>query len=220
MNAFKNGFVFSETNMNELLVLQPFKLIYEGTQQDGMTDTGTTEHPVADYNYAIKFTTGSGKTEATRVEIDLATDGTGADLTVSVLGNDFNPNGSAEGTVLATVVIPKEFMPTTQAYWTIPLAVTGLTAATVYWIKVTKAGDASNHVHLYSKGSQKDSAHKCYKRSGTSGAWTDLSDSIRFKIYEGVSGLPVHEIYGENGYITLEYSAGLPSKEYLYLPPL
>ena len=84
---------------------------------------------------------------------------------------------------------------------------------------VKKAGDSTNHIHLYSKGSEKDSAHKCYKRAGSSGAWTDLSDSIRFKVYEGVVGVPVHEIYGTNGYVTLEYTAGIPTKQYYYLPP-
>lgn len=220
MNAFKDGVTeFNQTNMNELLALQPFTLIYEGTQQGGMTDAGTTENLVADYNFAIKFTTGAGITEATRLELDVATDGSGSDLTIEILGNDFNPDGSAEGTVLASVVVPKEFLPAAQAYWFIPLSVTGLTAATAYWIKVTKAGDSTNHVHLYSKGSEKDAAHKCYKRSGSSGVWTDLSDSIRFKIYEGSAGVPVHEISGTNGYVTLEYTAGVPTKQYFYLPP-
>jgi hypothetical protein len=205
--------------MNELLALQPFTLIYEGTIYDSMSDAGTTELTPATYNYAIMFNTGGGITTLGRIELDVATDGSGVDLTIEIRGNNFNPNGSAEGTLLKTIVVPKEFLPTSQAYWSIPINVTGLTAATVYWIIVKKAGDATNHIHLYSKGSEKDTAHKCYKRSGTSGAWTDLSDSIRFKVYEGTGGVPIHEVYGTNGYVTLVYSAGVVSKQCYYLPP-
>ena len=184
-----------------------------------MTDAGTTEHLVADFNFAIKFTTGSGKTEATRLELDVAIDGAGTDLTIEVRGNDFNPDGSAEGTLLGTIVVPVEFLPASQGYWYIPLNISGLTAATVYWVIVKKTGDATNHVHLYSKGSEKDAAHKCYKRSGDTGAWIDLSDSIRFKVFEGTVGVPVHEIYGTNGHVTLEYTDGVPTKQYYYMPP-
>ena len=219
LNAFKNGLtILNEANLNQLLSLQDFDLIYEGTQQDGMTDTGVTEHLVADYNHAIKFTTGTGKTEVTRIELDVATDGAGADLVVEIRGNDFNPDGSAEGTLLKTVVIPSQFLPSCQSYWSIPINVTGLTAATVYWIIVRQGGDATNHAHLYSKGSEKDAAHKCYRRNGTSGAWTDMSDSIRFKVYEGAAGDLIHGIYGTNGYTTVEYSGEIISKVYRYLP--
>lgn len=219
LNAYKAGGAITAAGLNALLELQDFTLIYEGSVDDSMTDAGTTEHLVADYNFAIKFTTGSGKTEATRLELDVATDGTGADLTIEIRGNDFNPDGSDEGTLLGTIVVPKEFLPATQAYVKIPLNVTGLTAETTYWIIVKKAGDSTNHIHLYSLGSEKDTDHKCYKRAGTSGAWTDLSDSIRFKVYEGAAGVPIHEIYATNGYVTLEYTAGVPVKQYYYLPP-
>lgn len=219
LNAVRDGYtLISEAVFNSLLSLQDFDFIYEGTQQDGMTDTGVTEHLVADYNHAIKFTTGTGKTDVTRIELDVATDGTGADLTVEIRGNDFNPDGSAEGTLLKTVVIPSEFLPASQAYWSIPINVIDLTAATVYWIIVKQGGSASNHVHLYSKGSEKDAAHRCYRRNGSSGAWTDISDSIRFKVFEGAAGDLLHGIYGTNGYTTVEYNGELMSKVYRYLP--
>lgn len=186
INAFKAGAsTLDDATMNSMISLQDFSLIYTGIVQDSMTDAGTTANIVSDYNYAIKFTTGIGKTEVTRIELDLSCCGTAEDLTVEIRGNDFDPTGT-EGTVLTTVTIPKEFIPTSQTYWSIPINLTGLTANTVYWIVVRKAGDNTNHVHLISKGSEKDTAHKCYKRTGDTGAWTDLSDSIRFIVYEGV----------------------------------
>jgi len=219
LNAFKDGVtILNEANLNSLLMAQDIDLIYEGTQQDGMTDAGVTELLAADYSFAIQFTTGAGITEVTRIELDVATDGDGADLTVEIRGNDFNPNGSAEGTLLKTVVVPGKFLPTSQGYWSIPIAITGLAAATVYWIIVKRGGDAANHIHLYSKGSEKDTAHKCYSRAGTSGAWTDLSNSIRFRVYQGAAGDLVHSIYGTNGYTTLIYSGETVSKVYRYLP--
>lgn len=220
MNAFKDGVtVLNEDNLNEMVSLQPFTLIYEGTVDDSMSDAGVTELAPADYNYAIMFKTGAGITELTRLELDVATDGTGQDLTILIKGNNFNPDGSNEGTTLRTIVIPKEFLPASQAYFKIPIYLTGLTAATTYWIIVSKVGDATNHNHIYSKGSQKDVNHKTYRRSGASGAWSDISDSVRFACYQGVAGVPFHEIYGTNGYTTILYTSGQPTTIYFYMPP-
>lgn len=219
LNAFKAGQNITAAGLNDHISMQTFVMIREGTQDDGMTDAGVTAHNVADYNHAIKFTTGAGKTTVTRIELDVASDGTGEDMTIYIKGNDFNPDGSAEGTTLATVVIPKEFIPASQAYMSIAINITGLVAATVYWIIVGKAGDLTNHCHLYSLGSEKDAAHKCYRRSGSSGAWTDLSDSMRFKIFYGNTGKLYHVINGTNCYVSVEFSAGVQSKIYKYLPP-
>lgn len=220
MNAFKNGVtVFDENNMNELLSLQPFTLLYKGAVDDSMSDAGTTELAVADYNYAIMFRTGAGITTLARLELDVASDGAGEDLTILIKGNDFNPNGSNEGTTLKTIVIPKEFIPASQAYWSIPINLSGLTAATTYWIIVSKAGDATNHNHIYSKGSQKDANHKTYRRAGSSGAWTDISNSVRFACYRGAGGDVIHCIEGGNKVETYVYSGDYIEKIYRYLPP-
>lgn len=217
ISAFKtNVSLFSENLMNALLSLQEFALLYEGALIDSKTGAGVTENNVFDYNFAIRFTA-TGVTSMARAELEIAADGAGQDLPVEVRGSDFDPAGTNEGTLLKTIVVPKEFLPATAAYWYVPLNLTGLTAGNNYWLIVKRVGDATDHFHLIGEASQ-DAAHPCYYRAGSSGAWT-ISNAIHFKVYSGATGVPVHEIYGTNGYTTLEYSAGQPSKIYFYLPP-
>jgi hypothetical protein len=219
INAFKAGNAITAAELNNHISMQTFAVINEGTQDDGMTDAGVTAHDVASYNHMIQFATGGGITTVTRLELDIASDGSGADLTIGIRSNTFNPDGSADGVLLYTFTVPKEFIPASQAFWSIPINITGLTAATTYWIHVYKAGDGTNHNHLYSKGSEKDASHKCYRRSGSTGAWTDLSDSIRFKVFYGTAGVLYHVINGTNCKVTVEYDTGVQSKIYKYLPP-
>lgn len=223
LNAFKNrvpdvssGTVLDANTMNALLSLQGFILIYDGAEADSKIGAGVTENNVFDNNYAIRFTA-TGVTEVTRAELNIAADGLGQDLTIEVRGNNFNPDGSNEGTLLKTVVVPKEFLPATAAYWSIPLALTGLTAGQNYWLIVKKVGDITDHFHLIGEATQ-DAAKPAYRRSGTSGAWT-LNNAIYFRVYSGESGELKHGIYGTNGYTTVEYSGELISKVYRYLPP-
>lgn len=222
LNAFKDGLAdeggtpISAAVMNSLLSLQPFCLIYDGTQIDAKTGSGVTENNVADYNFAIRFTS-TGVAEMARAELNIAADGTGQDLTIEVRGSDFNPDGSNEGTLLKTVVVPKEFLPASAAYWSIPLDLSGLTAGNNYWIVVKKIGDVVDHFHLIGEVAQ-DAAHPCYRRSGAFGVWT-ANNAIHFKMFSGESGELKHGIYGQNGYTTVEYNGEVLSKVYRYLPP-
>jgi len=215
--APKNGVTpIDQTFLGSLLSLQDFVLIYEGSQIDSKTGSGVTENNVYEYNFAIRITA-TGVTEISRIELEIAADGEGQDLTVELRGSDFNPDGSNEGTLLGSVVVPKEFLPADAAYWSIPLAVSGLTAGQNYWLIVKKVGDATNHFHLIGEAGT-DANHPCYRRAGDSGAWTE-NNAIHFKAYSGESGDLIHGIYGENGYTTVEYSGEIVSKVYRYLPP-
>ncbi len=217
MNAFKNGVtVFNEANMNELLALQPFSLIYEGSLFDAKGGSETNAYDVKDAYYAIRVTT-TGVTSIMRVGLEIDSEGTGQDLTLLVKDTNFNPNGSNEGTTLKTIVVPKEFLPTTAAYISIPVNLTGLTAGANYWLIVQRVGDATNHFYLRGELNQ-DASHPCYARAGGSGAWT-ISSSIHFLACYGNQGPLCHEIYAQNGHATFEYSSNLLSKIYYYLPP-
>lgn len=215
LNAFKNLVSpYSENVMNTLLSLQPFALIYDGSQVDAKTGAGVAEFDCASYDHAIRFTA-TGVTEASRVELELIKNGEGADLTLEVR-NGFTTAG-ADGTLLKSVVLPKEFIPTGRSYWSIPLDCTGLTAGQQYWLIIRKAGDATNHFHLHGETTQ-DATHPAYRRAGTSGAWT-AENAIHFKVFSGESGELKHGIYGQNGYTTVEYAGEVISKVYRYLPP-
>jgi len=215
--AFKNNVsVLSENLLNQLLSLQDFRLIYTGSQIDSKTGSGVTENSIADYTYAARFTL-TGVTEISRVEFELDKDGDGADLVVQIRDNDFNPDGSNDGTVLKQVVLPKEFIPDPAGWWSIPIDLTGLTAGNYYWLVVVKAGDATNKVDWIGEAGQ-DASYPVYYRAGDMGAWT-AGNALHFKIFSGESGDLLHGIYGVNGYTTVEYSGEIINKVYRYLPP-
>ena len=216
--AIKDGVsLFDQTTMNELLSLQSFKLIYEGAVIDSKTGSGVTENNVHEYSYAIRITA-TGVTSISRVELELAADGAGRDVTLTLKDSDFNPGGSNEGTTLATVTVPREHVPDTAAYFSAAInAASGITAGENLWLIVSKVGDSTNHFHLVGEASQ-DAAHPCYRRSGSSGAWT-ANNAIHFKAYSGNSGGLIHSINGIHGITTVEYNGEDVSKVYRYLPP-
>lgn len=216
INAFKDGVTpFSEATMNPLLALQPFTVLYEGTQRDAKTGSGVLENSLASYNYCCRFTA-AGTTEVARVELHLDKDGTGNDVVVQVRSG-MVPGSGTDGTLLKEVRIPAEFIPTTAAYISIPIDLSGLTSGNQYWIVVLKGGDSTNHIDWVGETTS-DANYPAYRRSGDSGVWTSVY-ALHFAVYSGVSGMPRHVTEGENAITTVDYSSGLPSKIYQYIPP-
>lgn len=218
MYAFEDGVtVFNASNMNELLNPQSATLILEGTAFDsnGPSANNVWEE-VHTYNFAFRITT-TGVTSLSRIELEIDKDGSGQDLTLLIKDTDFNPDGSNEGTTLATILVPKEFLPAAGGWISIPVNLTGLTAGANYWGILSKVGDLSNHFHVISEGAA-DASHPSYHRSESSGAWTS-HDSIEFYAYSGDTGLPMHKIEATNAVSTFEYDSGLLSKKYFYLRP-
>lgn len=216
MYAFKNGVtVLDQENMNQLLSLQPFRLIYEGTQIDAKTGAGVVENSIAEYSYCTRFTL-SGSTEISRIELELDKDGTGADLIVQIR-QGMNPAAGIDGTLLKQVVVPKEFIPPSATYWSVPIALSGLTSGGQYWLVVMRNGDAVNDIEWIGE-TEIDENYPAYKRAGDSGNWT-TTNALHFKVFSGESGNLIHSIYAGTGYTTIEYDGENISKVYRYLPP-
>ena len=214
--AFKPGTtVLDESTMNSLLSLQPFKLIYEGTQRAGKTGSGVVENSIANYSYCARFTL-TGSTEIGRIELELDRDNQGADLIVQVRSG-MTPTSGADGTLLKQVVVPKEFIPDPKGYWSVPIGLSGLTSGGTYWLVVIKAGDSTNKVDWIGETTQ-DASYPAYQRAGTSGGWV-LRNALHFRVLSGESGELVHSIYAGTGYTTIVYSGEIISKVCRYLPP-
>lgn len=212
--AWKNGLTtVSEQNMNQMLSLQSFQLIYEGTQRDGKTGSGVTENHISDASFCARFTL-MGSTEIGRIELELDRDGTGADLIVQIRSG-MNPASEVEGTILKEVVVPKEFIPDPKAYWSVPIGLSGLTSGGQYWIYVTQAGDATNRLDWIGE-SNKDINYPAWCK--VYGNWYEAY-SLHFKVLSGESGELVHSIYAGTGYTTVIYTGEIISKVYRYLPP-
>ena len=216
LHAFKDGLtILNQDNLNSLLALQPFQLIYEGVQRDAKTGGGVVENSIAEYSYCTRFTL-SGSTEISRVELEVDRDGDGADLVLEIRSG-MNPAAGDDGTLLKQVVVPKEFIPTTKAYWSIPVGLTGLTSGGQYWLVVKRGGDATHHLDWVGETAQ-DASYPAYYRAGDSGAWT-ANNALHFRVYSGAAGDLRHSIYAGTGYTTVEYSGEIISKVYRYLPP-
>ena len=216
IHAFKDGLtILNQDNLNSLLALQPFQLIYEGTERDGKTGSGVAENNIANYSYCTRFTL-AGSTEIGRVELELDRDGDGADLVLEIRSG-MNPAAGNDGTLLKQVVVPKEFIPTTKAYWSIPVGLAGLTSGAQYWLVVLRAGDSVNKLDWIGETSQ-DVSYPAYQRAGDSGVWT-ARNALHFRVFSGASGNLKHSIYAGTGYTTVEYSGEIVSKVYRYLPP-
>ena len=109
--AFKNGLtILNQDNLNSLLSLQPFQLIYEGVQRAGKTGGGVVENSIANYSYCTRFTL-SGSTEIGRVELEVDRDGEGADLIVQIR-QGMNPTAGIDGTLLKQVVVQRNLFRT------------------------------------------------------------------------------------------------------------
>ena len=216
LNAFKDGLtILNQDNLNTLLSLQPFQLIYEGVQRDAKTGGGVVENNIANFSYCTRFTL-TGSTEIGRVELEIDRDGSGADLVLQIRSS-MNPAAGNDGTLLKQVVVPKEFIPATKTYWSIPVGLTGLTSGGQYWLVVKRGGDATHHLDWVGETAQ-DASYPAYYRAGDSGAWT-ANNALHFKVFSGESGELVHSIYAGTGYTTVVYSGEIISKVYRYLPP-
>ena len=186
--------------MNALLAMQDFALIYEGTQRDAKTGAGVSENSVANYSYCARFTL-AGSTEIGRVELELDRDGDGADLIVQIR-EGMDPATGLEGTLLKEVVVPKEFISTTKAYWSVPIGLSGLTSGAQYWLVVVRAGDATNKLDWVGETNQ-DASYPAYYLNNW--AWEE-NNALHFKVFSGDTGRIRHGISGENGMTTLVHN--------------
>jgi len=207
--------IINDANMNALLALQDFRLIYEGTERDAKIGEGVTENNIANYSFCARFTL-TGSTEVARIELELDRDNNGSDLVVQIRSG-MNPAAGGDGTLLKQVVVPKEFIPDPKGFWSVPIGLTGLTSGAQYWLAVVKSGDATNKADWIGEASQ-DGSYPAYYREGESGAWA-ANNALHFKVFSGASGDLVHGLYGSNLQETYIYSGEDLDKIYRYLPP-
>ena len=204
--AFINGIsVIDQDNMNTLQTQQSFNLAVTGSAVITSTGAGIAEYTLADYYYAIKFTL-TATTTVGRIEIEIDKDGTGADLVIELRDGTFSTTGTADGTLLISRTIPKEFIATTADYFSIPICLS-LTAGD-YWIIANKGGDSTNDIELIGEASA-SGTFEVARRAGVSGAWTTGQAQIHFIVYNNDStagdGQLIHEVYADTAFTNNYY---------------
>lgn len=206
ITAFKNGVsVLDEATLNAIISAQPSVLLFAGTQADAKTGAGVTDNDLSLNTFMARFTL-VGQTTIARVELELTKAGLGADLTLEIRDNTFNPNGTNDGVLLKSSTYPAKIFPTAAAFISLPVDLSGLTAGAYYWLRVNKAGDATNR-NLWRGEAAQDASYPVYYRSGTTGAWT-AGNALHFKVFADTPGTYVlkHGIVGTNGKTLIEYN--------------
>lgn len=213
--AFKDGVTpISEATMNPQLSLQDFTVWAEGQFVGGMEGSGVVENSIANYTYITRFR--NIASSLARIELELDRDGEGSDITVELRGYSFNTNGSNDGTLLYSILIPAHFIPSIRGYVSIPLP--ELLQLEYYWIRVNRTGDSTNKIDWIGETSQ-DAGHPCYRRSTSSGAWT-ATNALHFRLFNDTFVGQVRNLrYGTNLLDSIDYTDGLPSRICTYLPP-
>lgn len=205
--GFKNGLtVLDEATLNAIISAQPSVLLFDGTQADAKTGAGVTDNDLSLNTFMARFTL-TGQTTVGRVELELTKAGTGADLTLEIRDNAFAADGTNDGALLKSITFPAKMFPAAAAYISLPVDLSGLTAGAYYWLRVNKAGDATNR-NLWRGEAAQDAAYPAYYRSGSSGAWT-ANNALHFKVFANTPGTYVlrHSIWGTNGKSLIEYNA-------------
>lgn len=207
ITAFKNGVTtLDEATLNAIISAQPSVLLFDGTQADAKTGAGVTDNDLSLNTLIARFTL-TGQTNIGRVEMELTKAGVGADLTLEIRDNTFLADGTNNGVLLKSITYPAKIFPTAAAFISLPVDLSGLTAGAYYWLRVNKAGDATNR-NLWRGEAVTDALYPVYYRSLTTGAWT-AGNALHFKVFANTAGtyLLRHGIVGTNGKTLIEYNA-------------
>lgn len=219
ITAAKNGITtLDEAWLNSLLAAQPSVLLFDGTQADAKTGTGVTDNDLSLNTYIARFAL-TGQTSVGRIELELTKAGAGADLILEIRDNTFDPAGTNDGVLLKSITFPAKIFPTSPAYISLPVDLSGLTAGAYYWLRVNKAGDATNKL-LWRGEAAQDAAYPVYYRSGTSGAWT-AGNALHFRVFANTAGTYTlrHGLWGVNGKTLIVYRTdGLIDYIWRWLP--
>jgi hypothetical protein len=131
--------VIDENLANAAMMMQEFSHIYEGTAFGGKTGAGIAEFDCAGYDHAVRFKADAAAAIA-RVTFEIIRHGQGADLLVE-LRDGFNPDGSTAWVRCSDImVLPKEFIPTSKGYFSIPIDISDLVSGAYYWLIIKKPG--------------------------------------------------------------------------------
>lgn len=219
-HAPKTGDAYSAGDVTQFLASHPATILYNGTAAvtgaaSASGNLGTNTGAATQW-VAQPFTTIGGQTTVTRVELDFLIQGTGADLTIDLRTDNA---GNPSTTVLVTTTFPLEFEPGSAALISVPLNITGLSAATKYHIVVNGTASTTNYCNL-KRGTTSGSA-ALTSSNGTS--WASAGVTLLFNVYQGINGVP-RNLWCDSGSLWAGYdyamgsagTSGPPTTERVY----
>jgi hypothetical protein len=181
--------------VNQLLVTHPFQNIYTGTQTASATG-GSGNSNTNGLWLAQSFTTAGGQTAIGYGLIQVFPSPSTSSstklgpTTVSIYTN----SAGAPGVPLVTATLTTEYSNVTPLDTIVPLPVTGLTAATTYWIVISAAGNSS-----FSYTWNKSSAVTGASTSPNGSAWTAQAYGFRYQIFDQSLIQPLAATWEDSG---------------------
>lgn len=151
------------------LGIHGMQLLYAGVQQAGQTTNGSTSTSTNGLWLAQSFATGASQTALGYVIVPVTTTSTsGSSLSTTTLALYANIAGAPSGSALASVTLTAEYANlasggTATNRLIYPLPVTGLTAATTYWLVLHSTASTGSYTW--------------YRSNQTSGASTSTNGS-------------------------------------------
>lgn len=188
--AATTGQATNAGQINQFLGTHASSLIYAGAVQAQQTTAGAGSTASNSLYIAQSFTTGASQTTIGRVVLTLAKTGAPPPITVSIQAT---VSGHPSGVALVSTLFPHDFVSGATAF-SIPLPVTGLTAATQYWVVLNADGDVSNFFS-WSKSNQVTGA----STSPTAVTWTPQAYGLLYQVCDNTVVNPLVHTRDDSG---------------------
>lgn len=178
--------------VNQFLVTHPTTYLYAATSQASVVTSGAATTSSNGLYLAQQFTTGASQTAVGYVLAPISTTSTsGASLAPTTLGLYANSAGAPSGAALGSVTLTAEYAylstanGNTNTFTVYPLPVTGLTAATTYWLVLASTASTGSYTWFRSASASGAST------SPNGSTWTAQAYGFRYQVFDqAASGLP------------------------------
>lgn len=175
------------------------QMLYAATQQAGQTTNGATSTSSNALWLAQSFTTGASQTAVGYVIVPVTTTSTsGSSLAATTLSLYANSAGAPTGAALGSVTVTAEYAnlasggtPTNRLIY--PLPVTGLTAATTYWLVLQST--ASTGSYTWYRSNQASGA----STSTNGSTWTAQSYGFVYQVFDQAAAGLLTAIWEDSG---------------------
>lgn len=194
--------------VNQFLGSHTLAVCYQGT----MLGSGSTYSTTVGGTWSLgtqwvdqPFTLPSPQTRIDRVEIAMQRLGTGSDITVTLRPDN---SGNPSSTILSTVVVPLEFVPTSRIRMvSIPFATAGLTPGATYHVVLQTGGSGTNTLQVFDAGT----GSPALKTSTNGTTWTAQTKILFAGFYAGDAPPQRNVVESSQSWAEVEYdNAGHP----------
>jgi len=182
--------------VNQFLSNHNVTYVYTGSQQAAQT-TGSAVYSTTSGQYlAQRFTTGSSQTTIGQVLLQVSAVG-GSPITPTIPALSlslYSDNAGTPGAPLGSVVAGEEYIYSSSFWATFPLAVSGLTPSTNYWLVTSPVGTASNY-YAVQHSNQVSGA----STSTNGSSWTAQSFGLMFQVFTNGTTGQIQYLYEDDG---------------------